>query len=133
MKHPESQLQRACITWLRLQYPKVVAFAIPNGGKRNAREGAILKAEGVLAGVPDLFIAEPHGHYSGLFIEMKAGRGTTTEAQDAMIRRLGEAGYCVDVCRSLEDFQAVVRGYVSLPTLASMLASGNDPVQLLST
>ena len=72
--HPESELQRACVRWFRMQYPQHLLFHIPNGGKRNAREAAIFKAEGVVAGIPDLFLAEArHGHH-GLFIEMKAGR-----------------------------------------------------------
>lgn len=128
MRHLESQLQRACITWLRLQYPKVVAFAIPNGGKRNAREGAILKAEGVLAGVPDLFIAEPRGIDAGLFIEMKAGKGAVSAAQKDMGERLLVVGYGVAVCRSFEEFKATVTTYLSRPRLQE-----HDPVQLLST
>lgn len=38
------------------RYP---VFAIPNGGSRNKAEAAKLKAEGVSAGVPDLFIPIP--------------------------------------------------------------------------
>ena len=127
MRHLESQLQQACIKWLRLQYPKVVAFAIPNGGKRNAREAARMKSEGVLAGVPDLFIAAPRGVHAGLFIELKAGKGRMSEAQTIMRDRLNDAGYCTALCRTLEEFQSTVKWYVSRPSVAD-----NDPVQLLS-
>lgn len=34
-------------------------FAIPDGGRRDAVTGAHLKAEGVRAGVPDMFLAVP--------------------------------------------------------------------------
>ena len=51
MNNAESRLQQACVRWVRYQYPDLVVYAIPNGGKRNAVTGAILKAEGVLAGV----------------------------------------------------------------------------------
>lgn len=61
MNHPEHELQKSCVKWFRLQYPEYtnLLFAIPNGGKRNAREAARLKAEGVTPGVPDLFLQLP--------------------------------------------------------------------------
>jgi hypothetical protein len=62
-RHEESRLQRACVQWFRLQYPAHTLFAIPNGGKRNAREAGILKAEGVLPGVADLFLMYPNKGY----------------------------------------------------------------------
>ena len=36
-----------------------VMYHIPNGGRRNKITGARLKAEGVVAGVPDVFLASP--------------------------------------------------------------------------
>ena len=83
MKHIEDNLQKACVTWFRLQYPDIVIFAIPNGGKRNVIEASKLKATGVLPGVADLFVmhsnivfyenTEGYIMYHGLFIELKAG------------------------------------------------------------
>ena len=56
MRHIESQIQKDCVTWFRLQYPKIgrLLFAVPNGGARNAKEAAIMKGEGVTAGVAAL-------------------------------------------------------------------------------
>ncbi|UPY96975.1 VRR-NUC domain-containing protein [Pectobacterium sp. 21LCBS03] len=45
---------------------------IPNEGKRGPKAARDAKRLGVRAGVPDLFLALPHGGYSGLWIEMKA-------------------------------------------------------------
>lgn len=129
MIHRESKLQQACIKWLRLQYPKIVAFAIPNGGKRNVREAARMKAEGVLAGVPDLFIASPRGGYCGMFIEMKAGKAKPTDAQDAMLLDLGDEGYRVLICRDFDVFRDEVTRYLNDNPGKF---SDNDPVQLMS-
>ena len=110
--HPESELQRACVRWFRLQYPGVLLFHIPNGGKRGAREAAMFKAEGVVAGIPDLFLAEARHGFHGLFIEMKAGKNTATPAQKEMMGRLGRAGYLCAVCRSFDEFQIEVMKYL---------------------
>lgn len=67
--------------WLNMgRYPELInLFAIPNGGARDAITGALLKAEGVLAGVPDLFLGCARGGYHGLFIELKRIGGSKPE------------------------------------------------------
>ena len=45
-------------------------FAIPDGGRRDAVTGAHLKAEGVRAGGPDMFLAVPRQNAPGLFPEL---------------------------------------------------------------
>lgn len=112
MKNEEHNLQVACINWLRLQHPNTFIFAIPNGGARNAVTGAMLKAEGVVAGVPDLFIAEACGGWNGLFIEMKTKKGVLSERQKNVIAVLKQRGYLTAVCRSFEDFRQVCTAYL---------------------
>lgn len=111
MKNPESNLQIACVKWFRLQYPQRIIAAIPNGGKRGIITASIMKAEGVLAGMPDLIIPEPCEDFHGMFIEMKTPTGTTSPHQKEILRRLNNSGYAVFVCRSFEDFQAAVNKY----------------------
>lgn len=111
----EHNLQVACVNWFRMQYPHArhLLFAIPNGGQRNAVVAARMKAEGVLAGVPDLLLAAPSNGAHGLFIEMKNGRaGRVSEEQGRMIAGLQAQGYRVEVCRSFEDFVETVRDYL---------------------
>lgn len=108
----EAELQRACVRWFRLQYPQYLLFHVPNGGRRNAREAAFLKLEGVVAGIPDLFLAVGRHGFHGLFIEMKAGKNTTTPAQKEMMERLYRAGYSCAVCRSFEEFRDEVMKYL---------------------
>ena len=63
MNRPEEQLHRACVAYLRAALPKPwFCFHVPNGGGRSKAEAGILKAMGVLAGIPDLFVIGPSGH-----------------------------------------------------------------------
>lgn len=110
----EHDLQVACVRWFRLQYPQYakLLFAIPNGGQRNAVVAAKLKAEGVQAGVPDLFLAVPCGSYHGLWIEMKNGKaGRLSALQGSMITALVKQGYRCEVCHSFEEFASIISEY----------------------
>lgn len=112
MKNIESQIQQACIRWVRLEYPRLIVYAIPNGGKRDAVTGAILKAEGVLAGVADIFVAKANKYHHGLYIEMKAPKGKQVSSQRAFERAVSLEGYQYSLCRSFEDFRAVIKTYL---------------------
>ena len=109
-KNDESVLQQACIRWFDAQYPehKVYLFAIPNGGKRNIVEASRLKAEGVRAGVSDLFLAVPVGMDHGLFLEAKTKTGSLTENQRQFHIAVEEAGYSFVVFRDIDNFIKVV-------------------------
>lgn len=66
----ESEEQIAFVQWFRRKYHGVRIFHIPNGGVRSKRTAAKLKSEGVMRGVPDLFIPAWN-----LWIEMKRTKG----------------------------------------------------------
>lgn len=113
----EHQLQVECVMWFRLQYPQLapLLFAIPNGGARAKKTAAMLKAEGVTAGVPDLQLAIPTMDNSahGLFIEMKNGTSNTlSREQKDMRERLEYAGYEYHCCRNFEDFRQSTTSYI---------------------
>lgn len=60
MNRPEEQLHRAAVAYLRASLPKPwIVWHTPNGGGRSKAEAGILKAMGVLAGMPDLFVMGP--------------------------------------------------------------------------
>jgi hypothetical protein len=100
----EFDLQRAFCLWLDgnpdrngiprvtpALRPGVVYFHVPNGGSRNAAEGARFKAIGVKAGVPDLiFLA--HQRFYCLEFKEPNGKGVLSTAQRAMHGRLIDAG-----------------------------------------
>jgi len=115
MREGEHNLQVGCVRWFRLQYPKLapLLFAIPNGGWRNPTVAAKLKAEGVMPGVPDLFLAYPHGQFHGLWIEMKNGKaGRVSDNQAEMHELLRDQFYRVEVVRTAEQFVQVVQDYL---------------------
>lgn len=57
MRRPEESLQRALVAHLRARLPAPwLVLHVPNGGGRSKAEAGILKAMGVLAGVPDLLV-----------------------------------------------------------------------------
>ena len=115
INHNESRLQKSCVMWFRLQYPRLrsLLFAVPNGGARSAVTGAILKAEGVLAGVADLLLLVPSRQYHGLCIEMKTAKGRQSTTQKQWERAVTMQGYKYIVCRSFTDFVKQINEYLS--------------------
>lgn len=112
--HPEAELQAACVRWFGLQHGRHhLLFHIPNGGKRNAREAARFKAEGVVPGIPDLFLAVARHGFNGLFIELKAGRNRPSPAQESCMRMLEAAGYYCTVVRTLDEFIREITDYLT--------------------
>ena len=101
-KRSEHVEQREFVSWVRKNYPKIKIFAIPNGGPRGIASAARLKAEGVSAGVPDLFIPALE-----LFIEMKATGGKTSDFQNSWLDYLEQIGYNCSVCCSKDEAVAV--------------------------
>jgi hypothetical protein len=95
----EHDEQVGFVNWFRAKYPKVLIFAIPNGGKRSVGAGRKLKAEGVVAGIPDLFIPA-----WDVWIEMKRSKaGRLSPDQKKIIEYLESEGYKVIVAKGATD------------------------------
>lgn len=88
-----------------------------NERKTSPQHGKKLKAMGVRAGWPDLFLAVPCGEYHGLFIEMKAKHGRLSDAQKELHPIIREQGYLVVVCYGAGEAIDMLKRYV---TQASM-------------
>jgi hypothetical protein len=86
--------------------------AIPNGGRRSKREAGRLKAEGVVAGVADIFVAYPVPGFHGLYIEMKSLTGKPSREQQDWIRDSLALGYQAAVCRGADEAMKVWLEYV---------------------
>ena len=110
----ECDEQVALAQWL--DWSRIPYFAIPNGGDRHPAVAAKLKAEGVKAGVPDLFLPIPRGAHHGLFVEMKRQRGgKLSDDQKDWIIKLQAQGYEVKVCAGFEAAKAAIEEYLSCP------------------
>lgn len=60
MRRPEDALQKSLVAHLRAHLPPPwLVWATPNGGGRSKAEAGILKAMGVMAGIPDLYVLGP--------------------------------------------------------------------------
>ena len=95
------------------RYPELaLLFAVPNGGRRDKVTGARLKAEGVKAGVPDVWLPVARCGFHGLVIELKAGDGRPSPAQKAWLKALDEQGMLAVVCRGAAAAKRVLWQYL---------------------
>ena len=109
MKHNESAHQQQVIEWVRMasrsaKYPMLnMLHCSLNGVKLSKTQAGIAKAQGMLSGVPDLFLPVPRGKYHGLFIEMKHGTNTLTDNQKKFLQNAANVGFAVSVCYSAQE------------------------------
>jgi hypothetical protein len=104
----ESEEQIAFIQWFRRKYRPVRIFHIANGGFRSKRTAAKLKSEGVMRGVPDLFVPEWN-----LWIEMKRIKGGRLSPEQRDWKRyLEEIGNTVFVAFGCEHAMELVDNFV---------------------
>lgn len=94
----EHEEQRELVSWFRRTYPGVLIFAIPNGGARSRTTAARLKVEGVVAGVPDLYIPAWR-----TWVEMKTETGRVSDVQREVIEYLRSIGDRVIIGYGLDD------------------------------
>jgi hypothetical protein len=108
-RQPEAADQRAVVQHIAWRArPGVFAFHVPNGGWRSRVEGAILKAIGTVAGVPDLIWIK-NGQVYGW--ELKAEGGRPTEAELATIAAMEAAGAYCCIAEGFDPALAVLEGW----------------------
>lgn len=121
--YKESELQIRCVKWFFYEYPylRMLLYHPKNEGTANGRrQGAIAKAEGVVAGVADLMLQIASNGYHCLAIEMKTKTGRQSPEQKLFQLYLENAGGKYVVCRTYDDFVSVVSEYVN----------GMDPIRV---
>jgi len=105
------------IRWARIRQNRVpvlsLLHAIPNGGSRHPAEAANLKRQGVVAGIPDLFLPVPAKGKHGLYIEMKRKKGgRLSPYQKDVIDRLQKIGYEVIVAKGADEAIQAIETYL---------------------
>jgi hypothetical protein len=98
------------------KYPELqLMLAIPNGGHRHKAVAAKMKAEGVKAGVPDIFLPVARGEFHGLFIELKKLKGgRATSAQCIWLEELNNQGYMAVICKGWLAAKNTLENYLNL-------------------
>ncbi len=113
---PEEELHRACFSWvlgMRDTTPVLnYLFHVPNGGGRSAAEAGILKATGVMPGVPDFILPFPYLESNGLAIELKAGKNRLTPEQRGWLQNASRHQWVTGVARDLDDFKTLVNVFL---------------------
>ena len=103
----EHEEQREVVRWFRQTWQGVLIHAIPNGGARSKATAGRLKAEGVVSGVPDLFVPAWR-----LWVEMKRTKGgSLSPEQKDIIRQLESVGYWVIVGKGADDAKRQISAF----------------------
>jgi hypothetical protein len=105
----ESKIQKTIVRHLQLcGVPDLVWFHPANGGARSKAEAGRFRAEGVVAGIPDLVLLHKGRAY---FLELKATKGRLSDAQRDMQTRLITAGGTVCTVYGLDAAVAQLRDW----------------------
>ena len=106
--------QAAVFQWIAITgqyaYPELrLAFAVPSGGLRDKVTAARLKAEGVKAGVSDVFLPVPRLGYHGMWAELKREKyrnhtkGGRSDDQIKFQDAMKQQGYYCVTCYGWEE------------------------------
>ncbi len=133
MRHDESNLQQECVAWFRSEYPQYAMLLIHpiNEGsghtQMDRKRQGIHKAEGAVAGVPDLLFFLPSYYpvqdefgqtlwteVHGLGIEFKTKTGKQSAEQKRFQRYFEAAGYGYHIVRSVEQFRVLMIAYINM-------------------
>ena len=106
MKHQEAELQKACVRWHSLQYPKDYYLLYMNhqNGKSAAEQGR-LKSMGLVPGVADLTLLS-FGRVD--FFELKVGKNKQTEKQKEFQQAVEAYGCHYHLVYGLDEFIEII-------------------------
>jgi len=107
----EDGLQQKCYVHFWNTYPRLrgLLFHVPNGGKRNAREGWKFNQIGLVAGVADLLLIYDTKIYC---FELKTKTGSQSVKQEKWQNSVEAQGVNYFIIRTLEDFKILLRNII---------------------
>ena len=116
---PEAIEQERVIKWARdneNNYPFLwLLHSSLNGVKLSKNQAGRAKTQGMLSGVPDLFLPVPKNGYHGLFIEMKSEKGRLSTNQTCFLSKVELLGYKTAVCYSANEAIKTIENYYFVP------------------
>ena len=121
IKHTEANYQQQVVEWARLahmsgKYPNLdLLHCSLNGVKLSALQATKSKQQGMLSGIPDLFLPVPIGGFHGLFIEMKSEKGRLSTNQTWFLSKVELLGYKIAVCYSANEAIKTIENYYFVP------------------
>ena len=113
---PEAIEQAKVIAWARANernYPYLwMLHSSLNGLKRTKNAQGKAKHQGMLSGVPDLFLPVKNNYFVGLYIEMKSAKGRVSVEQSRFLKCATENSYSVVVCYSAVDAINTIKAHL---------------------
>lgn len=103
----EAEIQTAIVNHFRRTYAGLIAH-VPNGGLRGKLAAIRFRAIGVLAGVPDLLIWSPKGHF---LMEVKTTKGALSNTQWSFHNDIRDMGFDVAVVHGVEEGKAALAAW----------------------
>lgn len=117
-KFTESKMQQQIIKWARaceFIYPELkLLHSIPNGAAVSANNRKRLVSEGLLKGIPDMFLPVPRGTFHGFYIELKTEKGRLSTDQKVVIEMLKRQGFKVEIIKDFHDAVNQIENYLKL-------------------
>jgi hypothetical protein len=113
-KDAEGKLQAECYQWFNNTFPHLrgLLYHVPNGEKREPITANLLKAKGVVAGIPDLVF---HYRSRTYFLELKKpdGTGVLSKAQKNIHKQLDTQRFIVWILNDFETFKYLIECIVN--------------------
>lgn len=107
--NPEADIQAAIVRFIRMQYPSIMISASLAGTALKGGMVAMQRAKkaGLLVGLPDLCLICDYS--TVIFLEVKSAKGVLSDAQKNVHYELKRMGHKVEVVRSVEDVQHILK------------------------
>lgn len=100
MKHPEADLQREAVKWMRENLPDMIIFSVPN--EACFRRVNYFRDLGMLKGVSDVIVV---GLEQVIFIEFKSETGRLSTEQRKFKAKVESLGHTHLVIRYMSDLK----------------------------
>lgn len=110
-KGPEYKFQvntNDILSLAKNKYKDLMAYHVPNEGKRSTRPGQGIRQQGAQAGVSDWFLMRLSSPWKVAYIELKAARGKLSPNQVNFLNEASLKGAKCYVCWNMTSFSQIL-------------------------